>query len=222
MDEIVVQAFDWKLSPSTSIPIARIENDLWFSAGSLTKLFTTTRQNISLHILDLKQAGMVIDEKPLWVSQKEGSRQVQRKIKHYSFDVAHAIAIRSRNYEFASQLVGLARSKGISKEEYKISPKKERDFAALLIGILSGISEIIPQYHVGRYYIDFYLPNEHIAIEYDEKHHEKSHSQGKDNAREKYISEILSAKFIRVKEGAEIPGINRILHTILHAGESNT
>jgi|GEM_PF-2160312 very-short-patch-repair endonuclease len=221
MNEGGIRFFKWTPSSSVSIPVAIYNDDLWFSARSLKELLSTTRQNISIHILDLKSSRMNFEESLIVVEQQEGNRTLARKLKHYPFDVAHAVALRARNYEVLNQLVELANVQGLKKTAYRIPPVKERNFAELLLGSLNGISEVVTQYRVDRYYVDFYLPFEHLAIEYDERHHAKPFCKKRDKTREEYISRALGAKFIRVKEGSEIATLNQILQTILLSGRND-
>jgi very-short-patch-repair endonuclease len=215
MNEDECHFFLWTPSLSVSIPVAIYQDDLWFSARSLKELLSTTRQNISIHILDLVSSGMKVEERLIRVKQREGKRTLTRRLKHYPFDVAHAVALRARNYDVLGQLVDLANEHDLVKNVYKISPKKEHDFAALLLGSLDGISEVVRQYRVDPYYLDFYLPRERMIIEYDEHHHTKPLHQKRDKAREAYIREVLDADIIRVKEGSEIAALNQVLKKVL-------
>ena len=53
------------------------------------------------------------------------------------------------------------------------------------------------QYRVEKYIIDWYIPELNIAIEFDEKHHNKNIKQ--DNKRSLYIEKKIKCKFIRYK-----------------------
>ena len=57
--------------------------------------------------------------------------------------------------------------------------------------------EIIPQYRVNNYRIDFYIPKYNIAVEYDEEQHYTKENRIKDNIRQAHIENKLGAKFIR-------------------------
>jgi len=80
--------------------------------------------------------------------------------------------------------------------------------------ILKNICEIIPQYNVLNYRIDFYLPKYNLAIEYDEHAHLQRIKE--DKKRQSEIKEILNCEFIRIEEGAELHGINKIITFILN------
>lgn len=205
----------WSPFPKTVIPVAATANDLWFSARSFAVLLSVTTQNISIHLRDLSSVGMRLEEQLIQFKQQEGRRLVQRRMKHYSFDVAHAIALRAKRYEAVNRLVDLADAEDLGKRAYKVSPVKERHFAALLLGSLEGVCEVVKQYRVGNYYVDFYLPREGLAVEYDEHYHQRPLQRTRDKTREAVISKVLGAKFIRVRQGGEIAGLNQILQQIL-------
>ena len=58
--------------------------------------------------------------------------------------------------------------------------------------------KILPQFTVGDYRLDFYIPDLKIAIEIDEQHHERQ--QEEDKERQKFIEKCLGCKFLRIKE----------------------
>jgi hypothetical protein len=133
-------------SRTPTLSLVAAEGDLWFSAGSLTELLSVTKQNISIHVLDLQCSGMKINERLFPIKRREGKRILVKKLKHYPFDIAHAIALRTKNYEAVNELVDLASTNGLQRRAYKIAPVKERNFAALLLGSLDGITEIVTQH----------------------------------------------------------------------------
>jgi hypothetical protein len=83
-----------------------------------------------------------------------------------------------------------------------------------LESLLDGVTTINRQHRVGSYYIDFYLPEYDIAIEYDEEQHQ--YNQDNDNKREKYITDKIGCEFIRVKKGYECIGMNKIIKRIIN------
>lgn len=44
---------------------------------------------------------------------------------------------------------------------YKITPIKERNFAELLIGALKGVEDVLSQYRVGSYIMNFFAHEPH-------------------------------------------------------------
>ena len=74
----------------------------------------------------------------------------------------------------------------------------EKSFEYCIVEFLGELEiKIIKQYKVEKYYIDFYLPDFNIAIEYDEKHHLSYKNIKKDSERQKYIEKKYNLKFIR-------------------------
>lgn len=76
------------------------------------------------------------------------------------------------------------------------STRFELSFGDMLIKALKELNiEVIKQYYIDGYKIDFYIPNKNIAVEYDEQQHEYQMKQDKE--REEYIKSKLNCKFIR-------------------------
>lgn len=95
----------------------------------------------------------------------------------------------------------------------KARTRKELLFEINLNEILKGITKIMSQYSVLGYRIDFYLPDLNIAIEYDETHH--LHYKN-DNKRQTDIENYLQCDFIRINEGHELTGLNKIYKVVLY------
>jgi phage anti-repressor protein/very-short-patch-repair endonuclease len=91
--------------------------------------------------------------------------------------------------------------------------RNELLFEINLIEILSGIVEVIPQYTVLNYRIDFYIPDLNIAIEYDENNHIHYKT---DKKRQEDIENYLQCDFIRINEGCELEGLNKIYKVVLY------
>lgn len=207
------KVIDWKPATAT-MAVTIADNDLWFSHKVLATLFGVTVQNISIHISDLVACGLSSGGRLLLVKQKEGVRMISRQVKHFPFEIAHAIAIRSRRYEELNHLVALAQREALHKPIYKISPIKERNFAALLLGALKDVEEVLRQHRVEPYVVDFFLPASGIVVEYDEFHHQRLANRKHDLQRQKMIEKHLGATFIRVPEGFEIEGLNAVLRRL--------
>ena len=90
--------------------------------------------------------------------------------------------------------------------------RKEYDFREILNSVVGWKYEVRTQQLVKvgdrRFFLDFYLPELNIAIEFDEIQHE--YSQEKDKERQKAIQKKLKCKFIRVKEGQEYRALEEI------------
>lgn len=82
--------------------------------------------------------------------------------------------------------------------------RKELQLGDLLQSALGDI-EILPQFSILGYRLDFYLPDYDLAVEYDEEHHS---CQLRDDAiRQHKVEKVLGCTFIRIKEGCEGKGL---------------
>lgn len=97
----------------------------------------------------------------------------------------------------------------VSNERFEIS------FLKLLEEALKEIDvEMIHQYYVSGYRIDFFLPEYNLAIEYDEEAH-KFH-KGEDKTREEKIEKETGCKFIRCSyKDSNIKNLMKILKEIV-------
>lgn len=134
---------------------------------------------------------------------------------YYNFNLVYAYAIRSNQFEILEEILVSVKEHGISKESYPVPNRKEIVFKELIFGLLENITPVIHQYKCGSYYLDFYLPEKKIVVEFDEFHHNKSNSIRRDKKRQAIIENELGARFIRIKEKQEIQGLNLLLKTIL-------
>lgn len=208
----------------SEIPIFIEKGDIWFSQRAIASLFSTSTQNVSMHISDIS-ARMDMDQlkRELTVAQTEGTRVVERSVIHFAFEIVHMIAIRGQSWAEMEWLIGLTEEFDTQKSYYRIVPKQERDFGVLLQGILKGITPIEAQYRVGRRFIDFFLPAYEIAVEYDEKHHGKQVNKLSDSQREDEIrSHMPNVVFLRVPEGEEVQGLNRLLALLVRRIEQGS
>jgi len=98
------------------------------------------------------------------------------------------------------------------KPSHFISKRREDTFSDFLTGFVGSEVEIIRQYPVDIYRLDFYLPQYHIGIEYDEIHHKKQRAE--DAVRQAFIESILECKIIRVDMENEGAGLRRIGNAI--------
>ena len=90
----------------------------------------------------------------------------------------------------------------------------EYEFGQLLSGLFSGIYDVIPQYIVGDYRVDFYIPDLNLVIEYDEEHHAQQLLD--DELRERFIKKEINCDFIRVEKGNEVEGLNQIIKYVMY------
>ena len=88
---------------------------------------------------------------------------------------------------------------GLSSYIYKRS-RKEIDFKECLIRFFSAFGyEVIHQYRVGVYFLDFFVPSINIGIEYDENNH-RDYDKSKEEERENFIKNSIGCKIIRISD----------------------
>lgn len=201
----------WKPVDSMNLHVIEAKGDLWFSQKTLAALFGVTKQNVQIHIRDLQEAGQPTSGAAYAIDQAEGARTVKRLIRHYPFEVAHAIAVRSQRFDQLGWLLDLVKEREIAKSTYRIAPIKERAFGELLLGALDGIVTVLPQHHLPPHFIDFFIPEWRLAIEYDERHHGSARRLQADAERQAALERALGARFVRVSVGREIEALNEIL-----------
>lgn len=194
-----------------------MDGDLWFSHATIATLLQTTTQNVVIHIRDLRLTDAGPVEREIPITKVEGARVVRRSLRHVSLATALAIALRARRFAEHRSLTLLAEKHGIQVSEIRINAVKERDFGQMLEGILEGVTRVDRQYRVGRYRIDFFVSELNLAVEYDESHHQSPTRVSADAKRQIEIAQRAGFEFLRVRQGAEISGLNEILKCLLHA-----
>ena len=101
----------------------------------------------------------------------------------------------------------------IETDVIQITPtRKELLFEIDIKEAFKEITTIISQYPVLNYRVDFYLPEFNLVIEYDEKQHLYYKD---DKERQTEIENYLQCHFIRVEEGFELEGINKIIKVVI-------
>lgn len=84
----------------TRVQVRLADRTVWLSQIQLADLFQTTKQNISLHIRNIFEERELQPEatvKDFLTVQREGNRQVERRIEHYSLDLILAVGYRVRS-----------------------------------------------------------------------------------------------------------------------------
>ena len=73
------------------------DGDLWLTQKSIGELFDTTRNNITMHINEIYK-NFELDEKStsknFLLVQKEGNRDVKRKVLYYNLDMVISVGYR--------------------------------------------------------------------------------------------------------------------------------
>ena len=84
----------------------------------------------------------------------------------------------------------------IKDKEY-LTIDKQYCFGRDIINNLFSGYEIKEEYYIDGYYLDWYIPELNLAIEFDEKYHENPKQKQKDTERENHITSKLGCKFLR-------------------------
>lgn len=97
MNILIYQAEDGK----THINV-RIEGDtVWLTQSAMSELFQTSSQNITMHIKNIYAEGELSEEatcKDYLQVQSEGSREIQRVLKHYNLEMIIAVGYRVKSH----------------------------------------------------------------------------------------------------------------------------
>jgi len=96
-DILIYQTEDGK----TRIDVKIENNTVWLTQSMITKLYQTTKQNISLHLKNIYKEGELSKNstvKEYLTVQTEGNRQVQRQVEYYSLDVIIALGYRVKSH----------------------------------------------------------------------------------------------------------------------------
>ena len=78
------------------LEITLAQETLWLSQVQISELFVTSPDNVSLHLKNIyteQELSESATTEDFSVVRQEGSRQVQRKIKHYNLDAIISVAI---------------------------------------------------------------------------------------------------------------------------------
>jgi len=79
----------------------RLENEtVWLTQAQMVELFQTTKQNVSLHVGNVFKEGELEQEatvKEYLTVQKEGKREVTRRVKYYNLDVIISVGYRVKS-----------------------------------------------------------------------------------------------------------------------------
>lgn len=80
----------------------RLEGEtLWMSQAGMAELFQTTIPNINIHLKNIYDEGELSEEatiKDCLIVRREGARQVQRSVRHYSLETILAVGYRVKSH----------------------------------------------------------------------------------------------------------------------------
>ena len=113
---------------SEGIQVRFEEGDLWLTQKGIGELFDTTRNNITMHLQDIYsnyELDVFATSKDFLLVQKEGNREVKRKVKYYNLDAVISVGYRV-NSDRAVQFRRWATNvlKEFSKKGYIIDKKR--------------------------------------------------------------------------------------------------
>jgi very-short-patch-repair endonuclease len=197
------------------LEFASVDGDLWFTHRSLARLLQSTTQNVVQHLKDLRLTGTPLSQRGITIAKVEGSRSVRRSMQHVNLETAMAVCLRARRFAEHRSLLMLGASHDIQVSEVRINSVKERDFAQLLEGTLAGITTVWRQHRIGRYRVDFFLPELGLAVEFDELHHQSPSRADADARRQSEISQRVGIEFLRVRQGADVEGLNSVVRKLV-------
>lgn len=81
----------------TRLDVRFFEETVWLTQKLMAELFSTSSENILMHLKNIYQEGELEEEattKDFLVVQTEGSRQVRRQLKHYNLDAIISVGYR--------------------------------------------------------------------------------------------------------------------------------
>lgn len=115
-------------SHSEGIQVRFEEGDLWLTQKGIGELFDTTRNNITMHLQDIYsnyELDVFATSKDFLLVQKEGNREVKRKVKYYNLDAVISVGYRvnsDREVQFRRWATNVL--KEFSKKGYIIDKKR--------------------------------------------------------------------------------------------------
>ena len=120
------------------------DGDLWLTQKALGELFNTTRNNITMHLQDIyssNELDEISTSKDFLLVQKEGNREVKRKVKYYNLDAVISVGYRvntDRAIQFRRWATNVLKefSKKI-KKEWKNEPNEFNSVHFLCIFIIT-------------------------------------------------------------------------------------
>ena len=186
---------------NTPLSAILANNMLWFSPKATVRILDVTKQAVSIMAGDLARNHLSSGVALFTTAQKEGKRRVQRSVKHYSLTFLYSMALASRKADRMAHIISLAQHHGIEVSFAYVPTRKERQFRELLEGVLCGVTAVKHQHKVGRYALDFFIPELNLAVEYDERPHLKTTSMLNDARDETRLKTLPECSFFECKRG---------------------
>lgn len=124
-----------------NVSVRFAEDDIWLTQKQLAEIYSTTQQNISLHIDNIYKDGELPAErthKDFLLVQKEGQRNVKRQVVHYNLDMVIALGYRvqspaaTRFRQWATDRLHEYIQKGFALNDERLKQGGNRYFKELL------------------------------------------------------------------------------------------
>ncbi|NIA06458.1 MAG: hydroxyacid dehydrogenase [Actinobacteria bacterium] len=102
---------------------------VWLTQAGMAELFQTTVANINIHIKNILKEGELVEQptiKDYLIVRPEGSRRVQRAVKHYNLDMILAVGYRIRSHrgtqfrQWATERLGEYLVKGFTMDDERL------------------------------------------------------------------------------------------------------
>ena len=128
----------------TKVDVHLDEDTVWLSQQQMAELFRTTKQNISLHIRNIFEENELEERstvKEYLTVQKEGVREVKRKLVHYNLDVIISVGYRVKSHVgthfriWATQRLKEYMIKGFVLDDERLKQARNHYFDELLARI---------------------------------------------------------------------------------------
>ena len=112
------------------------EESIWLTQKQMAELFEVTKQNISLHIIEIFRSGELDKNstvKKYLTVQKEGGREVSRNLEHYNLDVVISVGYRvnslkaTRFRQWATSVLKQYISNGYAVNSEKITHQRFKE-----------------------------------------------------------------------------------------------
>jgi very-short-patch-repair endonuclease len=130
----------------------------------------------------------------------DSSSGQRRKVNFINRDGVVSLVMNSSTMISQEKKLSLLKSLNIDVTNLVFEKKRRFEHHCFenMVKVMFDGYKILPQFTVGDYRLDFYIPDLKIAIEIDEQHHERQ--QEEDKERQKFIEKCLGCKFLRIKE----------------------
>ena len=151
----------------------KLENEtVWLSQQQMAELYDTTKQNISLHIKNIFDENELNENstvKEFLTVQKEGNRNVERKVKYYNLDMIISLGYRIKSKvatnfrKWATERLKEYMIKGFTMDDERLKGKGGGNYWKELLARIKDIrsSEKV----IYRQVLDLYS----TAVDYDPK-----------------------------------------------------